>query len=69
MMDEFISSSSSSINSVSETYDTYSGVESMSIEKYDLNGNAFSGFGAAATCLIISIAIAGIIKIFYHASY
>lgn len=70
-MDEVISSSyveSESITSSIENYvnSTYSGVESMTIEDFELNSHAASGMGVVGIAVLISIASASIIRFFYH---
>ena len=64
-MDEFIDST---ICSYSESIasDAYSGVESMTIEDFNLAESSAVGMGAAACGVVVSIAIAGIIRIFYN---
>ena len=69
-MDEFIDSTVASIDSaVSTDYNMsqHEGVESLSIDDFELAQNAAIGFGSAGSCLILSLAIAGIIKILYRA--
>lgn len=72
-MDDFISSSVDSIISSSEevqnndSESNYDTVESMSIESFSLGQNAAIGFGAGGSCLLLSLMVAGIIKILYRA--
>lgn len=63
-MDEIITSESSVISTASITESAYDGVESVIIEDYAIGQNATIGIGAGAAGVIVSIAVAGIIRLF-----
>jgi hypothetical protein len=64
-MDELIISNDSNVISTISEEEIYSGVESITIEDFNLPENGFAGFGAAAFGLIMSIGVAAIIRLFY----
>ena len=63
-MDEIISSESSVISTASISESTYDGVESVMIEDYAIGQNASIGIGAGAAGVLMSLAVAGLIRFF-----
>ena len=63
-MDEVISSESSIISTASETESIYEGVESVVIQDYAIGQNASLGIGVGASGVLISLAVAGLIRFF-----
>lgn len=63
-MDEIISRESSVISTASVTESAYDGVESVVMEDYAIGQNASLGIGAGAAGVLISLAVAGLIRFF-----
>ena len=63
-MDEIISCESSVISTASISESAYDGVESVIIEDYAIGQNASIGIGAGATGVLMSLAVAGLIRFF-----
>lgn len=63
-MDEIISSESSIISTASENESAYEGVESVIMQDYAIGQNASLGIGAGAAGVLISLAVAGLIRFF-----
>ena len=63
-MDEIISSESSVISTASITESAYDGVESVMIEDYAIGQNASIGVGVGAAGVLMSLAVAGLIRFF-----
>lgn len=63
-MDEIITSESSVISTASISESVYDGVESVIIEDYAIGQNASIGIGVGATGVLMSLAVAGLIRFF-----
>ena len=63
-MDEVISSESSIISTASYNESAYDGVESTIIQDYAIGQNASLGVGVGAAGVLMSLAVAGLIRFF-----
>lgn len=63
-MDEIITSESSVISTPSVTESVYDGVESVVMEDYAIGQNASIGIGVGASGVLVSLAVAGLIRFF-----
>ena len=63
-MDEIISSESTVISTVSVNESDYEGVESVVVQDYAIGQNASLGIGVGASGVLMSLAVAGLIRFF-----